>query len=123
MWTRRAFLLLSFASVLSAQQLKSEVDLKADLDRAIHESSGPPVLLAMLALDQFYQGRQIWDRQAEILKQIIYYWSTKIEADSIGVARYSADLAEALERAGDTAGAEQEVCFAIGIFEKSGPTV
>lgn len=112
---------LSLLSLVSAQQPKSQDELRANLNRAIQERNGPHALVAMLDLDQFYVAHRYWDKHAEILKQIIYYWSTKIAADSIGVARYSADLAEALERAGDTTEAEKDVHFAMAIFEKNGP--
>lgn len=118
---RKTLLFVSLLPLFSAQQPKTEQELRANLDGAIQERNGPHALVAMLDLDQFYEVHRYWDKQAELLKQIIYYWSTKIEADSIGVARYSADLAEALERAGETTEAEKQANVAIAIFEKNSP--
>jgi TonB family protein len=120
-WMRRASLVVAVVGLLAAGQQKSEDDLKADLARAVHERNGTHVLVGLLDLNQLYKLQRRWDNQVEVLKLIVSYWSNHIEPDSIGVARYSADLAEALQRSGDTANAEKEASIAIAIFDKNEP--
>lgn len=113
----RLYLLLA-AMLLPAQYPKSEDDLQADLAGA---RSKARIQSALVDLDQFYEHNRNWNRQAEILKQLVDFWKSNGRPDSIGLARYSADLGCALERVGDGSTAEQYLRSAIAIFAQKGP--
>ena len=72
-------LLIAYAISLGAQYPKSEDDLQADLNRALGRHDKTQVLDSLLALDIFYTRQRLWNKDAEILKQIVAFWSINIQ--------------------------------------------
>jgi TonB family protein len=116
------FLLFALAAPTPAQQTpKTEDQLSADLDRALAERDKGHVQTAVLELNAFYQQQHNWIKQAEALKTMVDLWSATKPPNPIAVARYSADLGEALERGGNQDAAIRYIRAAIAIYDQSGP--
>ena len=68
-----------------------------------------------------YRHNMLWDKDVEILQEILAIWSSRMGANSLGVAQYSSRLGTALMQKGDYPGAEQALQTALSILESNGP--
>jgi TonB family protein len=110
-----------FGVLLAGQTVKSEDQLKSELSQAIKEHKKDQTLSALLSLKCFYETNKDWRLEAGVLRQVIRFWSKNIPDGAVGQARYSIELGQALDKAGDAAGAEQQLRLGLAVFEQSGP--
>lgn len=109
-------LFLNFAISLPAQQ-KSEDQLRSDLSGAHTKGQ---IQDALNNLSGFYGRERRWTEQADTLKALVNFWESEMGPDSVGMARYSIELAQALERSGDSTAAEPYFRSGIAIYQKHG---
>lgn len=67
-----------------------------------------------------YRTQKFWDKDASVLQQIIGIWSSRIGADSLGIAQYDSKLGTALMNTGQNAAAEPVLRSALSILEANG---